>query len=249
MKHPSRQFAILAFAIIFSVATTFVFSGAPLLDLQAAAKPFAVFSHAIRNALPTINPNPVAAATLPGATQNLSAAAGNGQNSLSWNAPVSNGGATITSYRVFRGTNSANTQLVTSGGCANLGAVFACTDTGLTNGQSYDYVVSTVNSVGQGTPSNSATTTTATAAQFSQQGPKLVRTGTVGNAFQGGSVSLSADGNTAIGGANTQMRLTARAETGAVTSYFKGPQAQWRTGWFTSKCGAVVGARMPLLSE
>jgi hypothetical protein len=37
-------------------------------------------------------------------------------------------------------------------------------------------------------------------AQFSQQGPKLVGTGAVGNAFQGNSVSLSADGNTAIVG-------------------------------------------------
>jgi hypothetical protein len=37
-------------------------------------------------------------------------------------------------------------------------------------------------------------------AQFSQQGPKLVGTGAVGNAYQGGSVSLSADGNTAIVG-------------------------------------------------
>lgn len=59
MKYPSRKLAILAFAFI--VATSFVFSGTTLLDLQASAKPFAVFSHAIRNALPTISPNPVAA--------------------------------------------------------------------------------------------------------------------------------------------------------------------------------------------
>src|SRR5450759_1100915 len=37
-------------------------------------------------------------------------------------------------------------------------------------------------------------------AQFSQQGPKLVGSGAVGNAVQGQSVSLSADGNTAIVG-------------------------------------------------
>jgi hypothetical protein len=37
-------------------------------------------------------------------------------------------------------------------------------------------------------------------AQFSQQGPKLVGTGAVGNAEQGVSVALSADGNTAIVG-------------------------------------------------
>jgi hypothetical protein len=37
-------------------------------------------------------------------------------------------------------------------------------------------------------------------AQFSQQGPKLVGTGAVGNASQGHSVFVSADGNTAIVG-------------------------------------------------
>jgi hypothetical protein len=37
-------------------------------------------------------------------------------------------------------------------------------------------------------------------AQFSQQGLKLVGSGAVGNAFQGQSVALSADGNTAIAG-------------------------------------------------
>ena len=37
-------------------------------------------------------------------------------------------------------------------------------------------------------------------AQFSQQGPKLVGTGAVGNSHQGYSVSLSADGNTALVG-------------------------------------------------
>src|ERR1035441_10508276 len=37
-------------------------------------------------------------------------------------------------------------------------------------------------------------------AQFSQQGPKLVGPGAVGGAYQGYSVSVSSDGNTAIVG-------------------------------------------------
>jgi hypothetical protein len=37
-------------------------------------------------------------------------------------------------------------------------------------------------------------------AQFTQQGPKLVGTGAVGDTFQGWSVALSGDGNTAIVG-------------------------------------------------
>jgi hypothetical protein len=51
-----------------------------------------------------------------------------------------------------------------------------------------------------GTGSNSVSATASTSTQFSQQGPKLVGTGAVGNARQGRSVSLSADGNTAIVG-------------------------------------------------
>jgi hypothetical protein len=39
-----------------------------------------------------------------------------------------------------------------------------------------------------------------TLAQFTQQGPKLVGTGAVGNSQQGWSVALSDDGNTAIVG-------------------------------------------------
>lgn len=99
------------------------------------------------------------AVTAPGAPQNLAASGGNTVVGLAWNAPSTNGGAAITSYRVFRGTTSSNRQIVTSGGCANLGAVLGCTDTNVTNGQSYNYIVSAVNSAGQGAPSNSAIAT------------------------------------------------------------------------------------------
>src|ERR1017187_4510508 len=50
-------------------------------------------------------------------------------------------------------------------------------------------------------------------AQFSQQGPKLVGTGAVGN-YQGLSVALSADGNRAIVGARNDT-----SGTGAVWSW------------------------------
>jgi hypothetical protein len=44
-------------------------------------------------------------------------------------------------------------------------------------------------------------------AQFTQEGPKLVGTGAVGNGWQGTSVALSADGNTAIvGGPGSDQR-------------------------------------------
>ena len=99
--------------------------------------------------------------TPPGPPQSLAAAPGNGQIALSWNAPASNGGVAITSYKVYRGTSSGHETLLTTGGCSGLGAVFSCTDTGLTNGQPYYYKVSAVNAIGEGPQSNEATATPA----------------------------------------------------------------------------------------
>ncbi len=53
---------------------------------------------------------------------------------------------------------------------------------------------------GKAAKSATATPAATLLAHFSQQGPKLIGTGTVGNAFQGVSVSLSYDGNTSIVG-------------------------------------------------
>jgi PKD repeat protein len=95
----------------------------------------------------------------PGAPTGLSAGAGNGQITLNWTAPVSDGGEQISSYRVYRGTSSGSETLLTTGGCANLTAVLTCTDTGLTNGQTYFYKVTAVNALAEGPQSNEASAT------------------------------------------------------------------------------------------
>jgi PKD repeat protein len=106
----------------------------------------------------TITGSPIQG-TAPGAPTGLTASAGNGQVSLSWTPPASNGGVNITSYRVYRGTSSGTETLLTGGGCGSLGAVTSCTDTGLTNGQAYFYKVTAVNAIGEGAQSNEATAT------------------------------------------------------------------------------------------
>src|SRR5262249_47281725 len=103
----------------------------------------------------TITASPIAG-TPPGAPTGLTTSAGNGKVTLSWTAPASNGGVAITSYRVYRGTASGTETLLTTGGCSGLGAVLSCTDTGLTNGQTYFYKVSAVNAIGEGPQSNEA---------------------------------------------------------------------------------------------
>ncbi|MBS2965903.1 fibronectin type III domain-containing protein [Actinocrinis puniceicyclus] len=106
----------------------------------------------------TVTASPIAA-TPPGAPTGLTATAGTGQVSLSWQAPSNTGGENITSYRVYRGTSSGSETLLTGGGCSGLSAVLSCTDTGLTAGQTYYYKVSAVNGVGEGPQSNEASAT------------------------------------------------------------------------------------------
>jgi PKD repeat protein len=101
------------------------------------------------------------ATTPPGAPTGLAASSGNAQASLSWTAPASNGGASISSYKVYRATTSGGETLLTSGGCSGLGNVTSCTDTGLRNGQTYYYEVSAANAVGEGSKSNEASATPA----------------------------------------------------------------------------------------
>ncbi len=101
-------------------------------------------------------------ASVPTAPQNFAVSSGNQQLVLNWGAPLDNGGATITSYKVYRSTTSGAETLLTSGGCSGLGSVLTCTDSGLTNGTTYYYKISAVNSVGEGALSSESSATTFT---------------------------------------------------------------------------------------
>jgi hypothetical protein len=63
-------------------------------------------------------------------------------------------------------------------------------------------------------------------AQFAQQGPKLVGTGSVGPATQGFSVSLSADGNTAIVGGKKVILLSNNFQI--LRPSYKATIAEWQ---------------------
>lgn len=78
----------------------------------------------------------------------LSGTAGDGSNALSWTTPANNG-ATITGYKVYR-----NGALL-----ATVGAQNTYTDSAVSNGASYSYQVSAVNSVGEGAKSNTVSLT------------------------------------------------------------------------------------------
>jgi hypothetical protein len=83
--------------------------------------------------------------TVPGAPTGVSAIAGNTQISVSWTAPVSDGGSAITGYTVSAqggGTTTTRTLDDPSATSAVIG--------GLVNGTAYDITVAAINSVGTG---------------------------------------------------------------------------------------------------
>ena len=83
-------------------------------------------------------------ATVPSPPTLAPSGAGNGQVSVNWTPPSSNGGSAITGYKVYRGTASgAETLLVT------LGNVTGYNDSAVTNGTTYYYKVSAVNALGE----------------------------------------------------------------------------------------------------
>jgi len=106
---------------------------------------------------PDSTPAFVAAAVAPSdptAPQNLLATAGNASVSLSWSAPSSNGGSSITGYNVYRGTSSGGETLLASGVASG-----TYIDKAVTNGTTYYYEVTAVNGVGEGSRSKEVSAT------------------------------------------------------------------------------------------
>ena len=97
---------------------------------------------------------PAAPVTVPGAPRGLAATAGDAQVSLSWKAPSSDGGATITGYRVYQGTSKKPVASVTG---------TAATVNSLSNGTTYSFKVTAVNKAGEGPASGAASATPAAA--------------------------------------------------------------------------------------
>jgi len=95
--------------------------------------------------------------TTPTAPQNPQASTGNGQITLTWSAPSSDGGSAITNYNIYRGTSAGGEIMLTT-----IGNVLTYTDTGVTNDQVYYYKVKAVNIVGEGAYSNEVQATPST---------------------------------------------------------------------------------------
>jgi hypothetical protein len=88
-----------------------------------------------------------------GAPTSVTAAPGNTQATVSWTAPVDNGGYSITDYAVQFSSNGGTSWTTFSDGTST---TTTATVTGLTNGTAYVFRVAAVNAVGTG-PYSSAT--------------------------------------------------------------------------------------------
>jgi hypothetical protein len=100
-----------------------------------------------------------AVAVVPTAPRSLSATAGNQSAALTWSAPVSNGGSTITGYRIDVSTDGGST-FTTS--VANTGSSSTSrTISGLTVGTSYIFRAFAINAIGTSSASNDTSSLTA----------------------------------------------------------------------------------------
>ena len=102
---------------------------------------------------------PAAVVTGPGAPTGLMAVGGDGQVSLTWNAPAADGGPAVTGYDLYEGTSSGGEASVPVNPAPVSGTSY--TVGSLTNGTTYYFTVTSVSADAQSVPSSESSATPA----------------------------------------------------------------------------------------
>lgn len=87
--------------------------------------------------------------TVPSQPRNLRATAGDGYVNLSWGTPASDGNASITNYKIYKGTHPGGESFLTT-----IGNLLIFNDTNVSNNVTYFYRISAKNAIGEGPLSN-----------------------------------------------------------------------------------------------
>jgi FG-GAP-like repeat/Fibronectin type III domain len=174
----------------------------------------------------------------PSAPQLASATAGNARVTLTWSAPASNGGASVSGYRVYRGTSSGAETLLAAIGAANT----SYTDTAVVNGTTYYYEVSAVNSAGE-----SALSTERSATPVTVPGaPTLVAASAGKDGVSLGWNAPASNGGAGISGYRIYRGASSGGETllvtiGNVTSYKDTAAPNGKTSYYQVSAVNAVG--------
>ena len=184
-----------------------------------------------------VSATPTAGPSAPSAPQNLQAFAGNRQVTLTWVAPASDGGAPITSYRIYAGPASSGKSMV-----AETGNQLSFVDRGLTNGEMRFYEIAAVNAAGDGARSNEASATPRTV-----PGQPVGLTAVAGN----GQVTLSwtapaEDGGSAVTGYKVYRgtfsgQLTLLTTLGNVLTYLDTGLTNSQVYYYMASAVSAVG--------
>jgi CSLREA domain-containing protein len=139
-------------------------------------------------------------ATAPGAPALTSATGGPNDVVLHWTEPSSNGGSTISGYKIYRGTTSGSETLL-----ATVSDVTSYDDLTVSVGTTYFYEVSAVNAAGEGSKSNErSAAATGTGLIVSDRFNRTVAAGW-GSADIGGSWNTSLASRTKVSGGKGQI--------------------------------------------
>jgi hypothetical protein len=155
--------------------------------------------------------------TVPGAPTAAVGTSGNTTVSVTWSAPVTNGGSAITGYVV--------TSSPTSAGCSTVGPL-GCTVAGLTNGIAYVFTVTAKNANGTGAAVSTASVTPMT---LPDAPTAVVATAGVGSATVSWTAPASTGGGTITsyvvtatpGGANCVVTSGTSCTIAGLTNYTK----------------------------